>query len=105
MDRKAWNGSAEPVGEFLELACRAIMGGVAAALLFALAALTLTITSAQAAPVTLKDPKTGMLLFATATPGQYEPAPKVETEVAIHVSGLIARTRVTQVFHNPGGEF
>jgi Ca-activated chloride channel family protein len=106
MDRNTWNGaSSEQVGDFLELACRAFMGGVAAALVFALAALTLTITSAQAAPVTLNDPKTGTLLFRTATPGQYETAPKVETEVAIQVSGLVARTRVTQVFHNPGGDF
>ena len=105
MERKAWNGSAEQVGDLLELACRALMGGVAAALLFALAALTLTITSAQAAPVTINQAKTGTLLFPTAAPGQYEPAPKVETEVAIQVSGLIARTKVTQVFHNPGGDF
>ena len=105
MDRKGWNGSTEQVGDFLELACRAFMGGVAAALLFALLALTLTITSAQAAPVGLNDPKTGTLLFRTATPGQYEPAPKVETAVAIQVSGLVARTRVTQAFHNPGGDF
>ena len=106
MDRKGWNGaSTEQVGDFLELACRAFMGGVAAALLFALLALTLTITSAQAAPLGLNDPKTGTLLFRTATPGQYEPAPKVETAVAIQVSGLVARTRVTQAFHNPGGDF
>jgi Ca-activated chloride channel family protein len=32
-------------------------------------------------------------------------APTGETEVAIQVTGLIARTRVTQVFHNPGAEF
>src|SRR6185436_19154631 len=29
----------------------------------------------------------------------------VETEVAIQVTGIIARTRMSQVFHNPGAEF
>jgi Ca-activated chloride channel homolog len=95
----------EQLGDFMELACKAFMGGVAAALLFAMAALVLTISSAQAATVSLNDPKTGALLFRTGTAGQYELAPKVETDVAIQVSGLVARTRVTQLFHNPGGEY
>src|SRR6185436_18786846 len=51
------------------------------------------------------DPKTGALLFRTGTAGQYQAAPTLETEVAIQVTGLIARTRVTQVFHNPGGDY
>ncbi len=92
------------VGDFLDLVCKAFMGGVAAALLFAIAALALTF-SAQAATVTLNDPKTGALLLRTGTAGQYETAPRVETEVAIQVNGLIARTRVTQVFHNPGEDY
>ena len=46
----------------------------------------------------------GTLLFRTGTVGEYVVAPRVETEVAIHVTGIIARTRVTQVFHNPGTE-
>jgi len=95
----------EQLGDFMDLACKAFMGGVAAALLFAMAALVLTISSAQAATVSLNDPKTGALLFRTGTAGQYELAPKVETDVAIQVSGLVARTRVTQLFHNPGGEY
>jgi Ca-activated chloride channel homolog len=92
------------IGDFLDLACRAFMGGVAAALLFALLALGLSL-SANAAPVGINDAKTGQLLLHTATPGKFEVAPKLETEVAIQVSGLIARTRVTQVFHNPGGDY
>jgi Ca-activated chloride channel family protein len=95
--------SQEQVGDFLELACRAFMGGVAAALLFALVALVLSL-SAQAAPVTLNDSKSGELLLRTATPSQYDVAPQLETEVAITVSGIISRTRVSQVFHNPGGD-
>ena len=101
LDRTA---SSDQLGDFLELACRAFMGGIAAALVFAILALVLTF-SAQAAPVGINDPKTGALLFRTGTAGQYEKAPRLETEVAIQVSGLIARTRVTQVFHNPGEEY
>jgi Ca-activated chloride channel family protein len=96
--------SNEEVGDFLELACRAFMAGVAAALLFAIAALVLSL-SAQAAPVTLKDPKAGALLFRTGTAGEYQAAPQLETEVAIRVTGIVARARVSQVFHNPGGEY
>ena len=104
MNQLGRTASTEQVGDFLELACRAFMGGVAAALVFALLALVLTF-SAQAAPIGINDPKTGTLLFRTGTAGQYETAPRLETEVAIQVTGIIARTRVTQVFHNPGGEF
>ena len=98
------SGYADQVADFLELLCKALMGGVAAALAFALIALTLSL-SAQAAPVTLNDPKTGALLFRTGTAGQYQAAPTLETEVASQVTGFIARTRVTQVFHNPGGDY
>jgi len=91
-------------GDFLELACRAFMGGVAAALFFAMIALGLSL-SANAAPVKVNDAKAGALLFKTGTPGEYRTAPQVETEVAIQVTGLIARTRVSQLFHNPGGDF
>jgi Ca-activated chloride channel family protein len=91
------------VGDLVDLACRALIGGVGAALVFALLALVLSF-AANAATVGLNDPKTGELLFRTATAGRYQPAPKLETEVAIEVHGLIARTRVTQVFHNPGEE-
>ncbi len=104
MNQMGRNASTAQAGDFLELACRAFMGGVAAALFFALLALALSF-AAQAAPVGLNDPKTGALLFRTGTAGQYQAAPRLETEVAIHVSGLIARTRVTQVFHNPGEEY
>jgi Ca-activated chloride channel family protein len=92
-------------GDLIELACRAFMGGVAAALFFALLALGLTL-SAQAAPmpVKLNDAKAGTLLYRTGTPGEYRTAPQLETEVAIQVTGLIARTRVSQLFHNPGGD-
>src|SRR5207245_1885154 len=55
--------------------------------------------------MTLKDPKAGGLLLSSSTPGQYVAAPTVDTEVAIDVTGIVARTRVTQAFTNPGSEF
>jgi len=58
--------------------------------------------SAQAKP---NDAKTGTLLFHTGTEGAYAAAPKVETDVAIHVTGIVARTRVAQTFHNPGTDW
>ena len=87
--------------DLLGLLGKAIASGVAASLVLALAALGLS-QAAQAA--TPNDAKSGALLLRTATPGQYAAAPTVSTQVAIVVSGIVARTRVTQVFHNPGAE-
>ena len=89
------------IGDMIELVFRAFVGGLAAAVAMSLAILALSAT-AQAA--TLGDAKTGELLLLTKTAGQYTVAPRVATEVAIEVSGMVARTRVTQHFHNPGSE-
>ena len=88
--------------DFLQLGANAFAGGLLAAIALAVIALALSTTS-QAA--TLNDAKTGALLFKTDTAGQYVEAPTVRTEVAIEVNGAIARTRLTQVFHNPGAEY
>jgi len=88
--------------DFTSLLAKAIASGIAASLVLALITLTLAGT-AHAAKV--NDTKTGTLLFRTGTAGEFTVAPRVETEVAIQVRGIIARTRVTQVFHNPGTEF
>ncbi|APV50143.1 marine proteobacterial sortase target protein [Betaproteobacteria bacterium GR16-43] len=80
---------------------KAVASGVAVSLALAVLALGLS-TTARAA--TLNDTKMGSLLYRTEALGEYTVAPRVETEVAIQVTGLIARTRVTQVFHNPGTE-
>ena len=88
--------------EFLELGANAFASGLIVAV--ALAVITLALaTGAQAA--TLGDQKTGALLLRTGTAGDFTLAPTVETEVAIQVTGIVARTRVSQVFHNPGKEF
>ncbi len=92
----------EGIVEFLALGANAFVSGLVAAI--ALAVITLALaTGAQAA--SLNDAKTGTLLLRTGTAGDYTVAPTVETEVAIEVNGVVARTRVSQVFHNPGAEF
>ena len=52
-------------------------------------------------PVPLEAAGTGTLLLSTTAPGVYLPAPTLETGVDIEVTGLVARTRVTQRFQNP----
>jgi Ca-activated chloride channel family protein len=74
-------------------------------LVFALAALfALPARSATAnAPIFVKpnDVKAGSLLLRTNEEGRYVAAPRVATDVNITVSGPTARTRITQIFHNP----
>src|SRR5688572_7158280 len=91
----------ELIGDMAELLARAFFGGLAAAVAMGAAILAL---SANTQAATLNDTKTGELLLRTDAAGQYATAPKVSTEVAIEVSGMVARTRVTQHFDNPGSE-
>jgi Ca-activated chloride channel homolog len=51
--------------------------------------------------ITKAEAGTGSLLLKTETPGRYLPAPRVGTDIAVDVSGPIARTIVTQRFENP----
>ncbi len=53
------------------------------------------------APVRMADVQQGRLLLKTDHAGVYLPAPVLETDVAIHVAGLVARTTVSQRFCNP----
>ena len=55
-------------------------------------------------PVALDGVGCGSLLLPTAAPGLYIPAPTLDTEVAIEITGFIARTRLRQRFQNPAGE-
>jgi len=52
-------------------------------------------------PMTLAEAARGILLFLTVHSGVYLPAPTLETEVTIAVTGLVARAEVRQRFHNP----
>lgn len=54
-----------------------------------------------AALVRPNDMNTGALLFPSKEPGFYVEAPRLKTDVAIDVSGPIARVKVTQRFANP----
>ena len=90
------------IGDFLELGANAFVGGLLVAIALSVVTLLLA-TGAQAA--TLNDAKTGALLFRTGASGEYVVAPTLQTEVAIQVTGMIARTRLSQVFQNPGAEF
>src|SRR5690349_19569379 len=90
----------EAVSDFVELVARAVLGGVGVAVLMAVAILALS-GGAQAATAKLDDAKSGTLLLRTEEAGIYSVAPQVSTEIGIRVSGMVARTRVTQLFHNP----
>ena len=57
----------------------------------------------QPAPVRLEDARAGALLLKTASPGLYLPAPVLDTDVSIRVTGMIARTTVSQRFRNGTG--
>ncbi len=100
---KAATGGASVLADFVELAGKAVLGGVVASL--ALAALALALATSAHAQVKINDAKAGTLLLRTGTEGVFQGAPTVETDVAIHVTGLVARTRVAQTFQNPGSDW
>jgi len=52
--------------------------------------------------VTANDMTSGAFLLRSVEAGKYVEAPVLGTDVKINISGLIARVRVTQYFHNPG---
>ncbi|MEM8930771.1 MAG: marine proteobacterial sortase target protein [Acidobacteriota bacterium] len=52
-------------------------------------------------PVTLGQASHGGLLFVTDQPGLYAPAPRLDTEVSIRITGWVTRARVRQRFTNP----
>lgn len=51
--------------------------------------------------LSLSDVHGGRLLLTTGQPGRYRPAPTLKTDVAITVTGMLARATVTQEFANP----
>ena len=53
----------------------------------------------------LHETSAGSLLLATDFPDAYLPAPTLHTEVVFQISGMIARARITQRFHNPTGQW
>jgi Ca-activated chloride channel homolog len=85
--------------DFLGLVARALLSGIGVGVAMGLAILALS-SATQAAG--LGEPRTGTLLLRAGE--GYAPAPKLSTEVAIEVTGIVARTRLTQVFANPGAD-
>jgi Ca-activated chloride channel family protein len=55
-------------------------------------------------PVRTDQVKSGSLLIATDQPGVFLPAPALETDVAIRVTGVVARAAVRQRFANTAGD-
>ncbi|HEX3204079.1 MAG TPA: VIT domain-containing protein, partial [Nitrospiraceae bacterium] len=51
--------------------------------------------------ITLKDVTQGSLLFKSPVAGRYVPAPLLNTNVNIAITGTLARTVLTQEFFNP----
>ncbi len=56
-------------------------------------------------PVGLNDVDGSMLLFKTAEPGRYVPAPCQKSDVSMTVTGPIVRATVTQEFTNPSDQW
>src|SRR5258706_6689669 len=46
------------------------------------------------------DAGTGTLLLTTSIAGRYLPAPRVPSDIDVHISGSLARTKVTQRYAN-----
>ncbi len=90
------------VRDVLRLAAEALAVGVFVSLVLGLAAFVVA-NQARAATPSPTGPRQGTLLFRS--PGGDLPAPLLATDVEITVTGMVARTRVTQRFHNPGMEW
>jgi Ca-activated chloride channel family protein len=96
---------ASALADFIQLAGKAVLCGLAVSIALALVALGLATTASAQVPANINDARTGTLMLRTGQDGAMVTAPKVETDVAIHVTGMVARTRVAQTFHNPGTDF
>jgi len=59
------------------------------------------VPAGAAAAVSLDDVKSGELLFRTGKDGAYEHAPVLASDVHMEIAGIVARSRVTQIFGNP----
>ncbi|NQZ12381.1 MAG: marine proteobacterial sortase target protein [Algicola sp.] len=55
--------------------------------------------------VSLQDGQQGRLVFSTDSDGEYQLAPTLKTDVAMTITGMIARVKVTQHFTNPSQQW
>ncbi|BAT61663.1 vault protein inter-alpha-trypsin [Variibacter gotjawalensis] len=90
---------APTIAEWLAISAPAILFFV----VMVLAALFALPARAAQAPIFVKpgEVRAGSLLLKTNQEGRYVGAPRVATDVDVTVSGPTARTRITQIFHNP----
>lgn len=86
----------------LQFAAEAMAVGVFVSLVLGLAAF---IVASTAHAADLGDPRSGELRIMQGPGEAPVPAPLLFTDVAIDVSGIVARTRVTQRFANPGTDW
>src|SRR5262245_30874518 len=103
--------SGSPHGRPLILLRRLALAGAALFTAFAAGPATLADTTPATKPteksslVTPNDMATGALLLRSTEAGKYLEAPRLKTDVAITVTGPIARARITQRFENPSDKW
>ena len=86
------------------VACFALAASVALATAVVLVAAVLLLAgSAEASPDTTEKP--GTLLLRTVDGKAATRAPLLSTDVSFRVSGMLARARVVQTFHNPSADW
>lgn len=78
---------------------------LAASMLFAATAHAAPLEAGDEATLGKGDVKQGSLLFKTDKAGQYIPAPTLDTDVTLRVTGLVVRANVKQKFHNPSNQW
>lgn len=98
--------------DFLRFVLAALAIGLAVGMVLSLLVLS-TAAVARAAPLEAGDAATiekgevkqGALLLRTDKRGEYVAAPILATNVQMQVTGMVARARVTQKFHNPSQQW
>lgn len=91
--------------DFLAQVFLALSIGIAASIVLAgvvlLIAAEAQAAATELAPMKPAEARSGTLLLQSGAKGETLAAPLARTDVAIRVSGLLARARVRQTFHNP----
>lgn len=78
---------------------------LAASMLFAAAAHAAPLDAGNEATLGKGEVTQGSLLLKTDKAGQYIPAPTLDTDVHLRVTGLVVRANVKQKFHNPSKQW
>ena len=81
------------------------VGLMALVLLISADAYALTESEVGASPMRIDECTTGSLLLRSAREGILLPAPTVDTQVDMRITGMVARVKLSQRFHNPSREW